>query len=90
MLPVVGSEPPCRCTAPVRATEGGRLLPHWGLIKAFGTCFQEKILKDSLKPEAARYLERLIKLGRRNGLHLPQDTQDVSVPRPKRAPVTAC
>ncbi|XP_031205743.1 thimet oligopeptidase [Mastomys coucha] len=37
---------------------------------------QEKIPKDSLKPEAARYLERLIKLGRRNGLHLPQDTQE--------------
>lgn len=47
-----------------------------------GACFQEKIPKDSLKPEAARYLERLIKLGRRNGLHLPQDTQEVSVPVP--------
>lgn len=37
---------------------------------------QEKVSKDSLRPEAARYLERLIKLGRRNGLHLPQDTQE--------------
>lgn len=37
---------------------------------------QEKVPKDSLQPEAARYLERLIKLGRRNGLHLPQDTQE--------------
>jgi len=36
---------------------------------------QEKIQKDSLRPEALRYLERLIKLGRRNGLHLPEDTQ---------------
>ncbi|XP_034853331.1 thimet oligopeptidase isoform X1 [Mirounga angustirostris] len=36
---------------------------------------QEKVQKDSLRPEALRYLERLIKLGRRNGLHLPEDTQ---------------
>uniref|UniRef100_G1QPT0 Thimet oligopeptidase n=1 Tax=Nomascus leucogenys TaxID=61853 RepID=G1QPT0_NOMLE len=39
---------------------------------------QEKVEKDSLRPEAARYLERLIKLGRRNGLHLPRETQEVS------------
>lgn len=39
---------------------------------------QEKLQKDSLRPEAARYLERLLKLGRRNGLHLPKETQDVS------------
>ncbi|XP_003938839.3 thimet oligopeptidase [Saimiri boliviensis] len=37
---------------------------------------QEKVQKDSLRPEAARYLERLIKLGRRNGLHLPRETQE--------------
>ncbi|XP_062966454.1 thimet oligopeptidase isoform X2 [Cynocephalus volans] len=37
---------------------------------------QDKVHKDSLRPEAARYLERLIKLGRRNGLHLPKETQE--------------
>uniref|UniRef100_A0A3Q2GUP8 Thimet oligopeptidase n=1 Tax=Equus caballus TaxID=9796 RepID=A0A3Q2GUP8_HORSE len=37
---------------------------------------QEKVQKDSLRPEASRYLERLIKLGRRNGLHLPAETQE--------------
>ncbi|XP_048354310.1 thimet oligopeptidase [Sphaerodactylus townsendi] len=37
---------------------------------------QEKAESASLRQETKRYLERLIKLGRRSGLHLPEETQE--------------
>ncbi|XP_060088501.1 thimet oligopeptidase isoform X2 [Heteronotia binoei] len=37
---------------------------------------QEKVESTSMRQEAKRYLERLIKLGRRSGLHLSEETQE--------------
>ncbi|KAM4574459.1 thimet oligopeptidase [Fundulus diaphanus] len=36
---------------------------------------QKKTDAEGMAPEARRYMERLIQLGRRNGLHLPTETQ---------------
>ncbi|XP_008333019.1 thimet oligopeptidase [Cynoglossus semilaevis] len=38
---------------------------------------EKKVDAESLSAESRRYMERLIKLGKRNGLHLPTETQEV-------------
>lgn len=40
---------------------------------------QKRLDAGSLNAESRRYLERLLKLGRRNGLHLPPETQEVTL-----------
>ena len=48
-------------------------------MKSFCFCLQKKVDADSLTAESKRYMERLIKLGQRNGLHLPRETQEVQL-----------
>ncbi|XP_043108265.1 thimet oligopeptidase [Puntigrus tetrazona] len=49
----------------------------------------EKLSDESLTLEAKRYMERLVKLGKRNGLHLPKDTQE-EIKKIKKKMSTMC
>lgn len=53
-------------------------------MKSFCFCLQKKVDADSLTAESKRYMERLIKLGKRNGLHLPRETQEVAAAYPEK------
>lgn len=58
---------------------GSLQTPRSSLGQFQGLCLspQKKTGAEGLTPEARRYMERLLKLGRRNGLHLSSEAQEV-------------
>lgn len=48
-----------------------------GLWFVFVVFFWQEKVEDNLEPEEKRFLDRLVTLGKRKGLHLSKDIQEV-------------
>uniref|UniRef100_A0A4W6FG84 Thimet oligopeptidase 1 n=1 Tax=Lates calcarifer TaxID=8187 RepID=A0A4W6FG84_LATCA len=64
--------------SPCKEVRGGRAPRPTNVLSEFDVemSMRGDVTRGSLTAESKRYMERLIKLGKRNGLHLPKETQE--------------